>query len=248
MAMEAAELLEQHDERARLRAIAGKVQSSPVLASQRPRPVGGPFAAVFPQGLRPGTSVAVTAARPALEAAALRNAITLAAGVVPNDGWVAAVGLPSVGVLAAAEVGLALDHLVFFALPGERTARRGASEARGPHAEGGGRGCGAPPGQKHWGTVSVAAVDAFDVVVLAVPARPRLAEVRRLVGRARERGTTIIATGAGASAWGGEARVNTAAVDWEGLGCGYGTLRECRVTIELDGRGSVRPRTVSLVL
>jgi hypothetical protein len=163
----------------------------------------------------------VTAARPALEAAALRNAITLAAGVVPHDGWVAAVGLPSVGVLAAAEVGLALDHLVFFAVP---------------------------PGQKHWGTVSVAAVDAFDVVVLAVPARPRLAEVRRLVGRARERGTTIIATGAGASAWGGEARVNTAAVDWEGLGCGYGTLRECRVTIELDGRGSVRPRRLDLVL
>jgi hypothetical protein len=207
------------EEPVNLRAIAGKVQSSPVLASQRPRPVRGPYAEVFPNGLRPGTSVAVTAARGQLEAAALRNAIALAAGVVPPDGWVAAVGVPSMGVVAAAEAGLALDHLVFLAAP--TTA---------------------------WATVAIAAVEAFDVVVLAVPTRPRLAEVRRLAGRARERGTTVIATGPGASAWGSEARVVTAAVAWDGLGDGHGVLRSCRVTVELDGRGSVRARQVDLVL
>ena len=207
------------DQRAQLRAVAGRVQSTPVLASQRPRPVRGPYAEVFPHGLRPGASVAFTAARASLDAAALRGAITMAAGVVPPDGWVAAVGVPSIGVLAAAEAGLALDHLVFLAAP-----------------------------TSVWGTVAVAAVDAFDVVVLAVPARPKLAELRRLAGRARERGATVIATGAGARTWGGEARLTTSDVTWEGVGDGHGSLRTCRVTVDLDGRGAVRARQVSLVL
>ncbi len=220
----AAELVEQPplepDRRAALRSVAGKLpQSTPVLASQRPRPVRGPFADVFPDGLRPGTSIAVSAARPTLEAAALRNAITLAAGVVPPEGWVAVVGVSSLGVLAAGEAGLALDHLVFLDAP-----------------------------TTVWGSIAVAAVDAFDVVVLAVPARPRLAEVRRLAGRARERSTTVIATGPGAKTWGGEARVVTSAVTWDGLGDGHGSLRTCRVTVDLDGRGSVRARRMELVL
>jgi hypothetical protein len=205
--------------RADLRAIAGRAQSTTVLASQRNRPVAGPFAALFPQGLRPGTSVAVRAARPSLEPAAMRNAITLAAGVVPNDGWVAAVGVPSLGVLAAAEAGIALERLVFFAAPAAV-----------------------------WGTVAIAAVDAFDVVVLSVPPRPRAAEIRRLSGRTRERGNTVIAMGPGVAAWGGEARLVTSAVAWDGLGDGHGTLQSCRVSIELDGRGAVRPRQVDLVL
>lgn len=179
----------------------------------------GPYAAVFPHGLRPGTSVAVRAARPSLEPAALRSAITLAAGVVPPDGWVAAVGVPSLGVLAAAEAGLPLERLVFLAAP-----------------------------TTVWGTVAIAAVDAFDVVVLSVPARPRVAEVRRLTGRARERGNTVIAVGPGAPQWGGEARLVTSAVEWQGLGEGHGTLASCRVSIELDGRGAVQPRQVDLVL
>lgn len=216
----AAELLEElPDQRAQLRAIAGKAQSSPVLASQRPLPVRGPYAEVFPNGLRPGTSVSVVASRVHLEAAALRNAITLAAGVAPTDGWVAAVGVPSMGVLAAAEAGLALDHLIFLAAP-----------------------------TTVWATVAVAAVDAFDVVVLAVPPRPRQAEVRRLTGRARERGSTVIATGPGALMWGAQARIVTSAVAWDGLGDGHGALRSCRVTVDVDGRGAVQSRQVDLCL
>lgn len=178
---------------------------------------------MFPHGLRPGTSVAVRAGRPALESAAMRSAIALAAGVVPPDGWVAAVGVASIGVLAAAEAGLPLERLVFLAAP--TTA---------------------------WATVAIAAVDAFDVVVLSVPTRPRLAEIRRLSGRARERGNTVIAIGPGAATWasGGnsEARLVASAIDWCGLGEGHGTLQSCRVSIELDGRGSVQSRQVDLVL
>ncbi|HVV38610.1 MAG TPA: hypothetical protein VHC63_18525 [Acidimicrobiales bacterium] len=207
------------EERARLRAIAGRAQATSVLASQRARPVRGPLASLFPHGLRPGASVAVRAGRPSLDGAAMRNAITLAAGVVPPEGWVAAVGVPGLGVLAAAEAGLALERLVFFDAP-----------------------------VTLWGTVAIAAVDAFDVVVLSVPARPRPAEVRRLSGRARERGTTIVAVGPGVAAWPSDARLVTAAVAWDGLGDGHGTLRSCRVTVDLDGRGAVRPRQVDLVL
>lgn len=220
MAAEAAELLADRERRqTELRAVAGRVQSTSVLASQRPRPVNGPFAQLFPNGLRPGTSVAVRAARPSLEAAALRNAITLAAGVVPVDGWVSAVGVSSMGVLAAAEAGLALDRLVFLAAP-----------------------------ESVWGTVAVAAVDAFDVIVLNVPKRPKLAEVRRLTGRARERGTTVIACGPGVAEWGGEARIVTSGVEWSGLGDGHGALRSCKVRVDLDGRGSVRARQALLEL
>jgi hypothetical protein len=139
--------------------------------------------------------------------------------VVPVDGWVAAVGLPTFGVLAAAEAGLALERLVFLDAP-----------------------------LSVWGSVAVAAVDAFDVVVLAVPNRPKLAEIRRLSGRARERGTTVIATGPGASSWGAEARLCASSVDWQGLGAGHGVLRQCKVTVDLDGRGAVRSRQVSLLL
>lgn len=220
MAAEAAELLHEHEQTKRdLRAVAGRAQSTSVLASQRPRPVSGPFAQLFPNGLRPGTSVAVRAAKPALAAAALRNAITLAAGVVPGDGWVAAVGVPSMGVLAAAEAGLALDRLVFLAAP-----------------------------ESVWGTVAVAAVDAFDVIVLSVPKRPRAAEVRRLAGRARERGTTVIACGPGAAEWGGEARIVTSGVEWTGLGNGYGALSSCKVRVDLDGRGAVRAQRACIEL
>ena len=213
------EEVEAPDRRAQLRAVAGHAQSTSVLASQRPKPVTGPYAEVFPNGLRPGTSVSFPAARPSLDAAALRGAVTLAAGVVPVDGWVAAVGVPSMGVLAAAEAGLDLSHLVFLAAP-----------------------------TSVWGTVAVAAVDAFDVIVLSVPARPKQAEIRRLTGRARERGTTVIATGPGARIWGGEARLTTSAADWEGVGDGHGSLRSCRVTVDLDGRGAVRARQVCLAL
>jgi hypothetical protein len=85
-------------------------------------------------------------------------------------------------------------------------------------------------------------------VVLSVPARPRAAEVRRLITRTRERSNTVVAIGPGVAAWGGEARLLTSSVEWDGLGDGHGTLRSCRVSIELDGRGAVRPRQVDLVL
>ena len=142
----------------------------------------------------------------------------LAAGITPVDGWVAAVGVPALGVVAASEAGLALDRLVFLA----------ASDAT-------------------WGTVTIAAVDAFDVVVVNAPPRPRAAEVRRLAARARERGAVLLVTGAGARAWPAEARAAVTAASWDGLGHGHGHLESCRLMVALDGRGAIRSRRVELV-
>ncbi|HVE93579.1 MAG TPA: hypothetical protein VNB24_01570 [Acidimicrobiales bacterium] len=211
--------LEPGERKAALRQVAGRIPaSSPVPAAERRLEVRGAAAALFPSGIRKGTAVALPSPRPALDAAALRLTLALAAGTTPVDGWVAAVGVPALGVVAAAEAGLPLDRLVFLAAP-----------------------------ESTWGTVTIAAVDAFDVVVVNAPARPRAAEVRRLAARARERGAVLLVTGTGARAWPAEAHAAVASATWDGLGSGHGHLESCRLTVALEGRGGIRSRRVELV-
>src|SRR5688572_3504234 len=62
-------------------------------------------------GLRRGTSAEITGA------GATSLALALAARA-SQDGWVAAIGLPSLGLLWAAELGVALDRLVCVTDPG----------------------------------------------------------------------------------------------------------------------------------
>src|SRR5919106_1534888 len=65
-------------------------------------------------GLRPGTTIGVTGV----------GATSLALSLVARASrelWTAAVGLPSLGLRAAAELGVDLDHLVVVAEPGKRS-------------------------------------------------------------------------------------------------------------------------------
>ncbi|WP_438874929.1 hypothetical protein [Winogradskya consettensis] len=80
--------------------------------------------------------------------------------------WCAVVGVPSLGALAAAESGIALDRLAFVPNPGPE-----------------------------WPTVVAALIDGVDVVVLAAPGRVSAGVAGRLAARARQRGCVLVPYG-----------------------------------------------------
>ena len=151
-------------------------------------------------------------------------ALAVAAGPSGAGSWVAAVGVPTLGLVATAEAGISLERLVVVARPEPRT----------------------------WPTVVAALVEAFDVV-LVHPPRVRAAEARKLGARARERGAVMVQIGAGPvagkSALEADLRLRVVEVDWDGLGWGHGHLRARKVTVESGGRGPAsRPRRATLWL
>src|SRR5690606_40193124 len=78
------------------------------LAREQRLPVLRPLEVLVPgAGLRRGSTVAVGSAPGVTGATSL--ALALAAGASQNGSWVAAVGLRSLGLAAAAELGVALE-------------------------------------------------------------------------------------------------------------------------------------------
>ncbi len=130
------------------------------LAGQRLLPVLPGLDDLLPgRGLRRGSTVAV-AGCPSL-------ALALLAGPSAAGSWCAAVGLPSLGLVAAAEMGVVLARLALVPWPG-----------------------------REWATVVATLVDALDVVLVAPPARGvPSADARRLVARCRERGAVLVVAG-----------------------------------------------------
>ena len=123
----------------RVEALAERVRPTD-LARDRRLPVLAAFDALLPaSGLRRGTTVAVDA-RPGV-AGATSLALAVAAGASQAGSWVAAVGLGSLGLVAASELGVAFERLVLVADPGRERAG--------------------------WASVVAALVDGFDVVLVA---------------------------------------------------------------------------------
>src|SRR3954471_1774354 len=138
------------------------------LAGERVLPIVPALAGVVPGGgLQRGTTV-VTAGP-----GSVSLALALVAGPSAAGSWSAVVGVPSLGLVAAAELGVALERLVLIDRP----------EA--------GR----------WSTVVAALLDAFEVVVVRPEQRVRMADQRRLMARARERGAIVVQAGGRADAW-----------------------------------------------
>jgi hypothetical protein len=209
------------------------------LARDRRLPVLPAFADLLPgAGLRRGATVAVGAAPGVVGATSL--ALALAAGPSRAGSWVAVVGLGSLGLVAAAEMGVDLGRLVLVADPGRDRAG--------------------------WASVVAALVDGFDVVLLAPGGvgaagevdggggsgpgrRLRPADARRLVARVRERGSVLLSVGGDLPGERSPLRLTVVAAAWEGLGDGWGHLEGRRVTVESGGRGeAARPRRAELWL
>jgi hypothetical protein len=182
------------------------------LARERTLPVLPELADLFPEGgLRRGSTVTVSGG--------ISLALALLAGPSQAGSWCAAVGLPSLGLVAAAEVGIALERFPLVARPGD-----------------------------DWPAVVAALVDAVDVVLVGLPRHVRSGDARRLVAKARDRGAVLVTSG-GSKALAADVRLTVAASAWEGLGEGHGLLRARRIDVVASGRGAAaRERRVSLWL
>jgi hypothetical protein len=177
------------------------VEPGTTLAGERLLPVVPALQPLLPgRGLRRGSTVTVN------RSAAL--ALALVAGASAAGSWVAAVGLPDLGMVAAAEVGIDLERLALVPAPGARA----------------------------WPAVVAALLDAVDVVLVRSPAGLPAGQARRLAARARERGAVLVPLGAWSVAPDLWLAVATSA--WEGLGQGHGRLEARRVEVVAGGRGS----------
>jgi hypothetical protein len=122
-------------------------------------PVHTDLSGLFPWGgLRRGCTVSVHGSTSLL--------LALLVEATAGDSWAAVVGMPDLGVLAAAELGVAVDRLALVRHPGAELP-----------------------------AVIAALLDGMDLVVTA-RARVTDAQVRRLSARARHRGAVLLTVGA----------------------------------------------------
>lgn len=200
------------------------VRSRPVaMAETRRLEVQGALGGLFPPGgLQRGSVVEVGGA------AAVSLSLAVTAGVMPGGSsstcWAAAVGFPSLGLVAASQIGVPLGRLALVPAVGER-----------------------------WAEVAAALLDGVDLLLLAPPAGLRASDARRLVARAREKGAVLLPVhcpGVVPGRWpeSPDLRLEAASVEWAGLGNGHGHLRGRRVEVSLSGRRVAEGRRRSMEL
>ncbi len=115
-------------------------------------------------GLRRGGTVGV---REGSAKGAISVLLALLAGASAAGSWCAVVGLPDLGAVAAAEIGIDLERLALVPHPGPE-----------------------------WPSVVAALLDGCDVVAVATPPGPVAASVAgRLAARARQRGSVLVPYG-----------------------------------------------------
>ena len=150
-------------------------------------------------------------------------ALALGGAAVGARSWAAVVGIPALGLLGAGELGLPLERVVLVD----------------------------EPPAKAWSTVVAGLLDAFEVVLVRPTRRLGASEQRRLLARARDRGSVLVQAGGRADVWAEAPDLRLTVVDaaWKGLGPGHGHLQARLVTVEVTGRrGAARPRRVELWL
>lgn len=135
--------------------------------------------------------------------------------------WCAVIGMPTLGVEAAAGFGIDLSRLILVPDPGER-----------------------------WLAVTSALTEVVPLIVVQPMSRVADAEVSRLGARLRDRGSTIlVAESVAMGAWPqSEGRIRLRDPQWHGLGSGWGLLSDCTVTVTAETRRSPRPSSVHVLL
>jgi hypothetical protein len=175
------------------------------MAGERTLPVIDALRPLFPgDGLRRGATVAITGSTAVL--------LAVLAGPSSAGSWCAAVGLPWLGVVAAAELGVVLDRLALVPDPG-----------------------------REWTATVAALIDGFDVVAVGLPARFRTGDARRLAARARERGVVLVGYGDGWPGADVSVRAGPSRWIGLGHGHGHLQARYVSVVVEGRG-AAARPR------
>jgi hypothetical protein len=193
-------------------------QTRPVtLARDRAIPVPGDLGALLPGEVLPRGATVTVDGRPGAGTTSL--ALELAAAVTATGEWAAAVDLDgTLGGAAAAAAGIAVER--FAVVPRLPAAR--------------------------WATVVAVLLEGVSLVLAEVPRQVGAADARRLVARARERGTVLVAVG---PRWPADAvlRLHADGGSWHGLALGAGLLAERRRSVRVEGQGeAARVRTTVL--
>jgi hypothetical protein len=195
----------QEERLAAARAALGEVQARIGAAREggerAPLPLAASVAELLPGGLRRGTVLSVSGST---------SLVLALAGEASREGsWVAIVGMPHVGLVAAARRGVDLARLALVPHPGAQAA-----------------------------TAAAACIDGMDLVILGPRLALSDADRRRLAARARERGSVLLSAGVAGVAWPG-ARIEMAVefAQWSGLGAGDGRLRDREVVVAVRERG-----------
>ncbi|MDI1464891.1 hypothetical protein QEZ54_28370 [Catellatospora sp. KI3] len=191
------------------------------LSTDRTLPVLPELRRLMPGGLRRGSTVAVAPSPDPGCGGTTSLLLSLLSAASAAGSWCAVVGLPTLGMAAAAELGIVLERFALVPHPGPQ-----------------------------WATVAGALLDGFDVVVVAPPG-PVAPTVRgQLAARARQRGSVLVPFCGPGRTWDG-ADLTLSLVDgaWQGLGPGRGRLLGRELSISASGRGAAaRPRRATVWL
>jgi len=177
-------------------------------------PLDPAFAALLPEeGLQTGTSYTVSPS-PSL-------VLALLSAASQKGHWCAVVGMPTLGVEAAAAYGIDLARLILVPTPGER-----------------------------WLAATSALAEVVPLIVVVPGTRARDADVSRLSARLRDRGCTLLVTeSSGTGRWPqSEGTIRLHDPHWHGLGTGWGLLSERTVTVTAQTRHNPRPTSVRVQL
>ena len=171
-------------------------------AADRSLPVHEPLTPLLPVGLQRRWIVGCTGS------AAMSLALAVAGRAVSEGSWLAAVGVPALGVEAAAELGVPLSRLV------------AVDAGTGPTT---------------WAERIGAALDGFELILTqAPPGAERMA--RQIRHRLQAKGAVLLVVSHAAPTVGCDLELTSGEVRWVGLGAGHGHLVARRVSVRAGGR------------
>ena len=134
--------------------------------------------------------------------------------------WCAAVGTADPGIVAFAELGVDLGHLVLVPRPGPL-----------------------------WAQVAATLLDGMDLVLVRPPGTVRPGVARRLAARARERRGVLVVLGSRTWPEGADVQLTVETGTWQGVEAGHGHLQGRHLEVVVAGRrAAARPVRVGLWL
>jgi len=148
-------------------------------------------------------------------------ALRLVAGAVAAGGWLAVVDVPTLGLDAVSELGVALERVVSI----HTTADQNSADQDSADQDSAGV----------WADVVAAAADGFDVVLTRVPDGVRAATARKVATRLQQRGVVMVVVGdPGLLVCDGV--VESSRQVWSGVGAGWGHFQHRSVEVAATGR------------